>query len=105
GAIFDLGDLRPLEQLHNQFGLNVRALAKPAPGVNSGKGANVYTIALQVPKTQLTANGSSPTSAGDPGSVIGVWTTASRQKVSMVDQSNGHSTKAGPFVQVSRLGN
>jgi hypothetical protein len=105
GAIFDLGDLRPLEQLHNQFGLNVPELARPAPGVNSTKGANVYSIAIQVPKTQLTPNGSSPTNAGDPGSVIGVWTTASRQKVSMVAQNNGQSTNAGPFVQVSRLGN
>jgi hypothetical protein len=105
GAIFDLADLRPLEQLHNQFGLNVPALNKPAPGVNSGKGVNVYTIALQVPKTQLTANGSSPTNASDPSSVIGVWTTASRQKVSMVGQNNGQNTNAGPFVQVSRLGN
>jgi hypothetical protein len=105
GAIFDLGDLRPLEQLHNQFGLNDPALTKPAPGVNSGKGVNVYTIALQVPKTQLTANGSSPTSATDPSSVIGVWTTASRQKVSMLGQNNGQNTNAGPFVQVSRLGN
>jgi hypothetical protein len=105
GAIFDLADLRPLEQLHNQFGLNVPALNKPAPGVNSGKGVNVYTIALQVPKTQLTPNGSSPTSVSDSGSVIGVWTTASRQKVQMVGQDNGQNVSAGPFVQVSRLGN
>ena len=53
----------------------------------------------------LFANGSSPTNASDPSSVIGVWTTASRQKVSMVGQNNGQSTNAGPFVQVSRLGN
>ncbi|HWC37294.1 MAG TPA: DUF4331 domain-containing protein [Acidimicrobiales bacterium] len=105
GAIFDLADLRPLEQLHNQFGLSVPELSKPAPGVNSGKGVNVYSIALQLPKTQLTTNGSSPTSAGDPGSVIGVWTTASRQKVSMLGQNNGQNVTAGPFVQVSRLGN
>jgi hypothetical protein len=105
GAIFDLADLRPLEQLHNQFGLNVPELSKPAPGVNSGKGANVNTIALQVPKTQLTSNGSSPGDASSPTSVIGVWTTASRQKVSMIGQNNGQTATAGPFVQVSRLGN
>ena len=50
GAIFDLGDLRPFQQLHNQFGLSVPALKKPAAGVNSTKGVNVHTIALQVPK-------------------------------------------------------
>jgi hypothetical protein len=32
GAIFDLGDLRPFEQLHNTFGLNLPGLSKPALG-------------------------------------------------------------------------
>ena len=44
---------------------------------------------------------SSPT-AGD--AVIGVWTTASRQTVRMINDGKGTSTGSGPWVQVSRLG-
>ena len=39
GAIFDLGDLRPFEQLHTQFNLNVPELRKPAPGSTPPSGS------------------------------------------------------------------
>jgi hypothetical protein len=110
GAVFDLGDLRPFEQLHSQLGLNVPELTQPAPGVNATKAVNVHSIALQLPKTQLTTNGSMPTDASKASSVIGVWTTASRRKVGFFG-GNGHGhdddwgSGAGPFSQVSRLGN
>jgi hypothetical protein len=41
----------------------------------------------------------------DPAAVIGVWTTASRQKVQILCEPNGETQATGPFVQVSRLGN
>ena len=104
GAVFDLADLRPFEQAHATFGLNVPELAKPAPGINSGKNVNVHTIALQIPISSLTADGSRPTVVGARGSSIAVWTTASRQAVKMVGQNRGQSTETGPWVQVSRLG-
>jgi hypothetical protein len=40
-----------------------------------------------------------------PESVIGVWTSASRRKVSIIETTNPPTTLSGPFVQVSRLGN
>ncbi len=93
GSIFDLGDLRPFQNLH--------LIPTPAAGgADSLSGFNVHTIAIQIPKRQLTADGSMP---GDPmssRSVIGMWTTASRKKVGV---QGGPS--AGPFTQVSRLGN
>jgi Domain of unknown function (DUF4331) len=94
GAIFDLGDLRPFEQLHNQFGLGV--FTQPAPGVNATNHLNVHSIAIQVPKSALVRNGH-PT--------IGIWTTASRQRVRLWDADNGENVDSGPFRQVSRLGN
>ena len=103
GSIFDLGDLRPFQQLHATFGLNVSELDKPGTGVNAGKGVNVHSIALQIPKTVLSAHGTHPSSVGARSSVIGVWTTASRQKVRMLG-SGGAVTDTGPWVQVSRLG-
>src|SRR2546427_623253 len=48
GSIFDLGALRPFQNLH--------LIPTPAaPGVNGTKGFNVHTIAIQVPKTDLAA--------------------------------------------------
>src|SRR6516162_3764357 len=101
GAIFDLGDLRPFENLHNQYGMNV--FSGPAPGVNATNQLNVHSIAIQVPISQLVQQGASGES--DPRSVIGVWTTASRQSASAFDAESGTTVSTGPFRQVSRLGN
>ena len=94
GAIFDLGDLRPFENLHAQYGLNV--FSGPAPGVNATNHLNVHSIAIQVPVSAVTISGH-PT--------IGVWTTASRQQVTLWDADQGENVNVGPFRQVSRLGN
>jgi hypothetical protein len=95
GAVFDLADLRPFEQLHAQYGLN--AFTGPAPGVNATAHLNVHSIAIQVPLSQVKAAGS--------GSVIGVWTTASRQKARVWDAVRDDYVNSGPWHQVSRLGN
>ena len=94
GAIFDLGDLRPFENLHNQYGLG--AFTGPAAGVNATNHLNVHSITIRVPISAVTISGH-PT--------IGVWTTASRQKARIYDADQGEYVTAGPFVQVSRLGN
>jgi hypothetical protein len=101
GAIFDLGDLRPFEQLHNQFGLHV--FSKAAPGVNDTNGLNVHSIALQLPTWELTQRGAGQEDSSK--SVIGVWTTASRQRVRLWDYDQGEDVNVGPYRQVSRLGN
>jgi hypothetical protein len=101
GAIFDLGDLRPFENLHNQYGMNV--FSGPAPGVNDTNKLNVHSIAIQVPITDLVQKGASGES--DPKSVIGVWTTASRQSASVFDAELGKTVTSGPWRQVSRLAN
>jgi hypothetical protein len=93
GAVFDLGDLRPFENLHAFGNLPARN------GVNATKLVNVHSIALKVPISDLTA--SSP--------VIGVWASASRQQVRVLDVPDASGTvstiETGPFKQVSRLGN
>src|ERR1700733_6159736 len=93
GSIFDLGDLRPFENLHAQYGLN--AFSGPAAGVNATNHLNVHSIAIQVPKWAVTRHGH-PT--------IRVGTTVSRQKARGYDANGGEYVNAGPFVQVSRLG-
>jgi len=71
--------------------------------VNSTKGVNVHSIAIEVPKTEVAKGGATPTDASSPASVIGVWTTASRQKARVL-KAGGTDVASGPYVQVSRLG-
>ncbi|MFF0268217.1 DUF4331 domain-containing protein [Kribbella sp. NPDC004536] len=97
GSIFDLGTLRPFENLH-------LIPSAAAVGVNGLQGLNVHTIALQVPIRELTRDGSRPTDVLDPKAVIGVWSTASRQRVRVLTD-DGRSESHGGFRQVSRLGN
>jgi hypothetical protein len=101
GSIFDLGNLRPLENLHAQYGMHV--FSTGAPGVNAANHVNVHSIAVQVPIAELT--GSASRKPDDPRAVIGVWTTASRQRVRIWDDQTGETLASGPFRQVSRLGN
>ncbi|NYG06121.1 hypothetical protein BJ986_000608 [Phycicoccus badiiscoriae] len=98
GSIFDLGTLRPFQMLH-------LIPSAAAVGVNGTQGLNVHSIALQVPISDLTRRGTTPTDPLDPGSVIGVWATASRQKSRIWDAERGSHSWRGPYSQVSRLGN
>jgi hypothetical protein len=97
GAVFDLLDLRPFQNLH----------VNPMPaatGVNGTNRLNVHSIVIQVPKRMLTRDGSSPTNPNDPRAVIGVYASASRRKATVLEPG-GKIDEAGPWVQVSRLGN
>jgi len=102
GAVFDLGDLRPFENLHAQYGMHV--FSGSAAGVNATAALNVHSIALQLPLDHVLGSGPS-SKATDKGAVIGVWTTASRQTATVWDASKGMSVGTGPFRQVSRLAN
>ncbi|MGH9070297.1 MAG: DUF4331 domain-containing protein [Acidimicrobiales bacterium] len=96
GAVFDLGTLRPFQADHAKFNVSAPVLNKAGKGINNTKNVNVHSIALQVPKSELRGS----------GSVIGVWTTASRRKTRLNNvNSKGAIHYAGPFTQVSRLGN
>jgi Domain of unknown function (DUF4331) len=77
---------------------------RPAPGINASKAKNVHTIALKVPKTDLTADGKYPHDPTRPHATIGVYASAKRQR-SRVYEEDGTTVNTGPFVQVSRLGN
>jgi hypothetical protein len=98
GAIFDLGDLRPFQNLH--------LIPTPATGsVDTLATLNIHTIALQVPIKRLTGKGSAPRSVGDSGAVLGIWSAASRRRARFIGEDEDHRGWSGPWVQVSRLGN
>jgi hypothetical protein len=96
GSVFDLGTLRPFESLHLIPTAN-------ASGVDSLKTSNVHTIALQVPISKLTRDGSVPSDPMAATAVLGIWAGADRQKAIVRQEDGMHA--AGPWVQVSRLGN
>ena len=98
GSIFDLGALRPFNAAH--------LIPLPsAQGVNGLQGLNVHTIALQVPKSDVTRGGINPTNVASPNAVIGVYASASRYQSRILDASKGVTVGTGPFRQVSRLAN
>ena len=91
GAIFDLAD--------------IREIVNGVPSVDPLKTLNIHTIAIKVPISMLTRDGSVPSDPMAAKSVLGIWSGASRRKVQVRDE-NGNGTKgSGPWVQVSRLGN
>ncbi len=101
GAIFDLGTLRPFQQLH----VVGRKLFKEAgDGVNTLDKFNVHSIAVQVPMHMLRKSGKKKVRGRDRDAVIGVWTSASRRQV-QVRGDRRDDVVVGPQVQVSRLGN
>lgn len=67
-------------------------------------GFNVSTIAIQIPKSMLTADGSAATDAANPNSIIGVWSTSSRRQVILNRLKGKGQITGGAWVQVSRLG-
>ena len=89
GSVFDLLALRPIQSLH--------LVPNPAnaAGVDGLKGYNVHTIALQVPIARV---------LGSNSSIIGVWSTASRSRVSVRSATSRPVQSLSSFVQVSRLG-
>lgn len=89
GGIFDL--------------LNLRSIGA-CGGVDTTQNYNVSTIAIEVPITDVTRNGVTPTSTTDPNAVVGVWSTASRRSTRVIADDGTRST-SGSWVQISRLGN
>ena len=93
GGIFDLGQTR-------SGGQGVDA---PKDGL---KCKNVHVIALQINISDLQKDGkntSLATNILDPEFVIGVWASASRQRIRTLN-GDGTETHTGSYVQVSRLG-
>ncbi len=93
GGVFDLGDA---------------PRTTGTPSIDGLGCLNVSTIALQIPISILQKNGKSVSLASnilDPDFVIGVWASASRQKIRVLNEDGlGTESHQGPWVQVSRLG-
>ena len=114
-AVQDLGDTKSfVGQSDDPFFVDLGGIfdlltIRELPGNNGGgvdglKGYGVQSLALQIPIEELTKNHDKPTDVASGDSVIGVWTTASRPKVSVLRNMLSMRAKEGEWVQVSRLG-
>ncbi|MBV8219720.1 MAG: DUF4331 domain-containing protein [Solirubrobacterales bacterium] len=98
GGVFDLGDLRPFQNLH--------LIPTPAAhGVDDTRTLNIHAIAIQIPIRELTRDRSVPKDAMSAEAVLGIWGAASRRKLRVANAANDERAETGPWVQVSRQGN
>jgi hypothetical protein len=101
GAVFDTLNLRrflPALTGPGEDADNVNPF-----GVNRFSGANISTIAIEVPITRITSDGKPAGTTKDP--IIGVYAETDRPKVKVLRQPGEPAVDAGPFVQVSRMAN
>ncbi len=88
GGAFDVGNFRPVGR---------DGLAK----------FNCHSIVIEVPISSLQKGGKTTkyaTSILDPNFVIGVYASASRQKITTFNTTSGENDYSGNWIQVSRLG-
>ena len=96
GAVFDTLNLRrylPLLTGPGEDNDNVNAF-----GINRFSGANISTIAIEVPIRRITSDGLTAATSANP--VIGMYAATARQRNRVLGVHD-----AGPFVQISRMGN
>ena len=72
-------------------------------GVNRFSGANISTIAIEVPISRITSDGKPAGTTANP--VIGMYANTARPKVKVLREPGEPAVEAGPFVQVSRMAN
>ncbi len=83
--------------------LNLRSIGASG-GIDTTKGYNISTIAIEVPIQELTRSRAIPASSTAPDAVIGVWATASRRSTRVIN-ADGTRGAEGAWRQISRLGN
>ena len=72
-------------------------------GVNRFSGANISTIAIEVPITRITSDGKPAATTSNP--VIGMYAETDRRKETELGGPGGAVSQEGPWVQVSRMAN
>ncbi len=107
GAVFDTLNLRrylPLLTAAEDADIQIGLGGPRSPfGVNRFSGANIDTIAIEVPITRITSDGKPAATASDP--VIGIYGETDRRQTRVLGGPGAVAIEDGPFVQVSRMAN
>jgi hypothetical protein len=90
----DLGMIFDLVDLENRG----KAPFKGIGGNNDVAGYNVQALAISVPITSLTINGTAPVATTDPAAIIGGWTAAYRQATRIYGAPGQTPIETGNFV-------
>jgi uncharacterized protein DUF4331 len=86
--------------------LNIRkGTGNAGGGKDDLAGYNVHTIALQVPKSDVTRDGKTPANAQADDAVVGVWASTERPRLYVQRGKHHRARVKHGHVQVSRLGN
>lgn len=101
GAVFDTANLRRFPPLLTQPEDENDAV-NPF-GVNRFSGANINSIAIEVPIARITRDGQPPETTATP--IIGMYASTSRQKLTILDRKGEPARTEGEFIQVSRMAN
>jgi len=101
GAVFDTLNLRRYLPLLTAAE-DANDFANPY-GVNRFSGANISTIAIEVPITRITSDGKPAATTKNP--VIGMYAETDRAKVRVLGRPDEAEGEGPPFVQVSRMAN
>jgi hypothetical protein len=101
GAVFDTLNLR--RRLPALTGPGEDADNVNPFGVNRFSGANISTIAIEVPITRITSDGKPAATTKNP--IIGMYAETDRRKVRVPSQPDEAEDEGPPFVQVSRMAN
>jgi len=100
GAVFDTLNLRRFLPLLTGPGEDTDTV-NPF-GVNRFSGANISTVALEVPIRHITTDGQP---ANAENKLIGLYASTSRQKVRVLRTPGRPAVTSGPLVQVARMAN
>jgi len=103
GATFDTLNFRAPAPVLSGSADTGQGPAAPA-AVDGFAGYNISLIAVEMPITMVTANGTAPTDPKDPNAKIGAWASTLRQIVT-VRPSPADPLSFGDWMQVDRVGN
>ncbi len=98
GGVFDLGQTR------SSIGTDP---GNPNNARDAVAGFNTHSIVMKIPINKLQKDGKSvseATSILDGDFVIGVWASASRRKITILQEGGAKPLAQGDWIQVSRLG-
>lgn len=102
GATFDTLNFRPPAPVLTGGADSGPGAAFPA-AIDGFAGYNVSLIAVEMPISMATANGTVPTSSTDPNAKIAGWASTLRQLITLRGQAGDNNY--GEYVQVDRVGN
>jgi len=97
----------PLDRVFDTVNLEGAGTGNQGGGIDTLAGYGVQSIVLQVPETRVTRGGGSVSGPTASNAVVGVWASADRRRLQVVNNGSGRARaeRRSAWVQVSRLGN